>query len=529
MYGVLLLLIVGCERGAVPESGEADTHSPVLRRGNGGDPETLDPSVAEDVHAFSVLHDLYEGLVTVAADGSLIPGAASDWELSADKRRYTFHLRQDARWSNGKPVIADEFVASFRRTLSPDSTSSYAFLLNPILHAKSVANGERPVTELGIRALDTATLEIELTSPASYFPGILAMPIAFPLYGGEGFDPQQFSDPDQFVGNGPYLLKDRQPGSLIRLERSAEFRNAAEVSVRFVDYFPIENPDTELNMFRAGELDITASVPPAQIEDLRQRRPGELRISPGLALYYLAFDLTEPPMDDVALRQALSMAIDREALVQILGRGEQAAFGIVPSGVAGHEVARHPWQTASRLERQERAQALYAIAGYGEATPLRFTLMYDVGDVHETVALAVVSMWRDVLGAEVTLDKREWKYFLDTREKRAEWQVMRFAWFGDYNDASTFLDIFRSGSAQNLPGFGDRDYDDLLDRGGQAADPAIRAEIMNEAENLLLNAYPVIPLYFFVNKHLVSPAVRNYQDNILDVHLSQYIELTGPQ
>jgi len=516
--GLLLVVLSGC--------GESVEGEQILRRGNGGEPGTLDPARAEDVHAFNVLRDLYEGLVTEGADGSLVPGVARLWEVSDDGLLYTFQLRDDALWSDGSPVVAGDFIASLRRALSPDSRSPYEFLLYPILNARAVAGGEMPLAALGVRALGSKTLEIRLHSPTSYFPGILAMPIAFPLFQGQTLDTRQFSDPASFVGNGPYVLKERQIGSRIRLERNPRFREADTVNVRMVEYLAIEDPDAEYRMYRAGDLDITATIPPAQIASIQSTRPDEARISPSLALYYIALDLSEPPMSDMALRQALSMALDRDVLVDIIGRGEQPAYGVVPTGVSDYAGVRFDWQNKPQKERHQRARTLYARAGYGPTNPLRFTLMYDVGDIHETVALVVTSMWRDVLGADVTLDKREWKYFLDTRDNRAEWQAMRFAWFGDYNDASTFLEIFRSDSPQNLSGFRSPEYDKLLDTASRTLDSDTRSEYMNQAESHLLNESPIIPLYFFVSKHLVSPRVVNYRPNILDVHRSQYIELT---
>jgi len=521
---VLAFLPGGCERAA--ESGLArspEATGNVLRRGNGGAPQTLDPSLAEDVHAFNVLRDLYEGLVAESADGLLVPAVAERWDISNDGRRYTFYLRTDARWSNGTAVTADDFVASFRRTLAADSMAPYSFLFSPILNHAAVIHGKLPVTELGVHAIDARTLVIELESPASHFLAVLAMPIAYPLYAAEDFGERRFSDPDEFVGNGPYVLSELSPGRPVRLRRNGLYRNASEVGIQFVDYFPVTDPDTELNMYRAGELDITATVPPTKVEWLRNNRPGELRISPSLALYYLAFDLSEPPFDKRDLRKALSIAIDRRALVKLIGRGEQPAFGIVPEGVAGHSVARYDWQSAAAADRESLARQLYRDSGFSQASPLQVTFTYDAGDIHETIALAVAEMWRTVLGVEVKLDKREWKYFLATRNNRADWQVMRFAWFGDYNDASTFLNIFRSDSPQNLSGIQNPAYDRQLREASETIDAKKRASLMQRAEQALLDEYPIAPLYFFVSKHLVNPSIGNFEANVLDVHPSQFL------
>ena len=519
------MVFVGCD--SAPDSagvGTATGSSGVLRRGNGGDPQTLDPALAEDVHAFNVLIDLYEGLVAETADGSLVPGAAERWVISEDGLRYTFYIRSDARWSNGEPVTAGDFVAAFHRVVAPGSTSTYSFMLAPIKNFGPVTKGELPPEAFGINEVDSRTLTIDLASATPYLPGILAMPVAYPVYAGTPVADRRFRDPDRFVGNGPYVLREWTPGYRILLSRNPQFRSAPAVRIENVEYLPIENPSSEFNRYRAGELDVTASVPTEQIESLRRLQAGDLRIAPSLALYYLAFDLSEPPFDEPKLRQALSMAVDREAVIRVLGRGEQAAYGIVPPGVAGHEPARYTWADLSVPERSRLARTLYREAGYGVDKPLAFTLTYDVGDVHETVALAVAGMWRDVLGIDVTMDKKEWKYYLDIRSDRRAWQMMRFAWFGDYNDASTFTEIFRASNTQNLAAYADPDYDRLLDDASETVDARERAELMTKAEQRLLDGYPVIPLYFFVSKHLVSPAVTGFESNVLDRHPSRYMK-----
>ncbi len=244
-----------------------------------------------------------------------------------------------------------------------------------------------------------------------------------------------------------------------------------------------------------------------------------------MALYYLAFDLSEAPLDTRSLRQALTMAIDREQLVTLMGRGEQAAYGVVPPGVAAYESVAFHWQDLSKDDREQRAKDLYALAGYSPANPLNIDLVYDAGDIHERVALAVTAMWREVLGVETRLDKKEWKYFLDTRDQRGEWDVMRFAWFGDYNAASTFLDIFRAGNAQNLAGYQSARYDELLSAAASHNDVQAAASLMHDAEAQLIGDYPIAPLYFFVSKHLVRSHVLGFEGNVMDRHPSRYLKI----
>jgi ABC-type oligopeptide transport system substrate-binding subunit len=521
---IAMLTLHGCGFGSegVSESGgDADV---IVRRGNGGDPESLDPARAEGVHAFDVLGDLYEGLLTLDADGEIIPGVAESWTVSDDGLTYTFRLRDNARWSDGEPVTADQFATGMRRTLSPETASTYAFLLYPIDNAEAVAQGKEPPTALGVTAPDLSTLVIRLHTPAPYLPSLLTMPATFPFRDDGGVSRKRFSDPARFVGNGPFVLADWQPGSHIRLRRNPNYREADSVAIDEVLYLPVADPLTELTMYRAGELDITFAVPGSYLQQLRETHPGELLISPHLAVYYLAFDLSEAPFDDVLLRQALSMAIDREALVRVTGRGERPAYGLIPDGVNNYESARHGWMSLAREERLERARELYARAGYSAAEPLKVTLLYDAGDFHETIALAVSEMWRSNLGVDVRLDKREWKYLLSTRKNRDEWQVMRFAWTADFDHPASFADILRSTSPQNLPGYASERYDRLLAEAETTVDPDAQMRLYAAAEAAMLEDAPIAPLYFYVSKHMVSPAILGFESNAFDRHPSRYLD-----
>ena len=514
LAAIVLAALPACERKSVVEAG-LDPLPPavVLRRGNGGDPQTLDPARAEDVQAFTVLLDLYEGLVVADAIGDIIPGVAESWDVSSDGLTHTFHLRPGARWSNGEPVTANHFLTGFQRTMSPATNSVYAFLLESLLD---------------VSATDDATLVIELRSPTPYLLSVLAMPIAFPLWHDGEIDAGQFSEPGKFVGNGAYLLDEWLPGAHIRLRKNAEFHDSERVAIDFVEYYAVQDLLSELNMYRAGQLDITASVPGSHVNILRESHGGELQIAPSLALYYVAFDLSESPLDNAELRQALTMAIDREALVTAIGRGEQPAYGLVPDGVTGYQAARFGWQGLEAGQREQQARQLYAQAGYSRAEPLHLILMYDVGDIHEKIALAVSAMWREVLGVNVELDKREWKYFLETREHRADWQTMRFSWTGDYNHPSTFTGILQSASPQNLSGYASARYDELLSAAAAAIDADEQMRLLAQAERVMLDDNPIAPLYFYVSKHLVANSVAGFQQNVLDQHPSRFMTKTVP-
>lgn len=489
-----------------------DTETTVLRRGNGGEPSSLDPALAEDIHAFAILADLFEGLVTTDAAGQVAPGAAREWSVSDDGLEYRFVLRQDARWSNGDRVVAGDFVRAFRHVANPRTPSSYAFLLEAIAGFAAVKEGASDIDTLGVAALDDTTLQITLGRPTPYWLATLTMPIASPRH------PHGAA-----ISNGAYALEDREALSLIRLTRNPYFHATTSVSIDVVEYYPVVDEHAELNRFRAGELDITHAIPPNQLPALREVMPDAVRIAPMLGLYYLAFDLSEPPFDNPDLRQALSLAIDRSAISQVLGRGEVPAFAVTPPGVGGYEGIAYAWAGLEENERVELARAHYARAGYGGDRPLSMTLLYDAGGVHESIAVAITDMWRQALGVEVTLDKREWMHFLQAREDTAEWQAMRFSWFGDFDDPSTFLDIFRSDNEQNLPGYANPLYDRLLSRADGQQDREIRHSLLQQAEETLLADYPIAPLYFYVSKHLVADGIHGYQDNTLDRHPTRYI------
>ena len=525
---VLLVAAISAVHGCGPGSDDGPAGSPgsgtvVIHRGNGGDAQTLDPALAQDTHTFNVLTDLYEGLLATDAAGNIVNAAASSWEVSEDGLVYTFHLADNAKWSDGSPVTAGHFVTGMQRALSPATGSEYSFLLHPIRNAEEVASGDRPVDSLGVMAVDDKTLLIELGTRAPYFPSVLTMPIAYPHFGEFDVPHERFTDPEAFVGNGPFVLEEWHPGSHIRLRKSPTFREADQVAIDGVQFHAITAPVTELTMFQAEELDITSTVPGSHVKNLRETHATELQIAPSLALYYLAFDLSEAPFDNAMLRKALSMAVDRDKLVEVIGRGEQPAYGLVPDGVNNYEPARFDWAGLSSVERQAQARRYYKEAGYSAEQPLKLTLLYDAGDIHETIVLAVAGMWRDVLGIEVEFDKREWKYFLATRENRDDWQVMKFAWSGDYDHPGTFTDILRSTSPQNLSGYSSERYDRLLSDAEAVTDPQEQMRLYAMAEAEVLRDDPIVPLYFFVSKHLVAQGISGLETNVLDRHPSRYL------
>ena len=513
LLSIFLVALALASCGESSDKAGTDEALQSLVRGIGGDPGTLDPGLAEDVHAFSVLIDTFEGLVTEDAGGQLVPGVAESWGVSDNATTYTFHLREDARWSNGDPVVAADFVRALRRVADPESLSPYASLLAPILNFDQVAAGREPPDMLAVTAHSDKTLEIRLAAPASHFLAVLALPVAFPRH----------VSGDTGISNGAYAFADRVVGASIRSRKNPYYWNASTVFFDEIRYLPIVDPNAEYNMFRTGEIDVTHNIPDALVAAKLSDGPAEAHISASLSLYYLAFDMTGPPFDDARLRQSLSMAIDRNAIVKMLGRGDQPAFSIVPPGVSGYDSTTFSWAILPHEERQQAARHLYHQVGYTDENPLRITFIYDAGGVHERIALAVTAMWREVLGVEASIEKREWKYFLDTRELRDDWDVMRFAWVGDYNAPNTFLDILRSRDEQNLAAYSSPAFDDLMLEAAHQSDRQAAAELLRSAENIALDDNPIAPLYYFASKHMVKSSIGGFEENIVDRHASRFL------
>lgn len=507
-----LVLLPACTPEGPDAHGRQPAAQATLRRGNGGDPGSLDPALAEDLHAFHVLLDLYEGLLTVDADGAIVAGVAQSWSVSPDGLQYRFELRPNARWSNGERVTAAHFEHGFRHVLRQGSGSPNAHLLAPVLRYRA----EGP---------DRFVLELE--RPSAWLASVLTMPVAMPRLPGVHDNPAAFADPGRFVGNGPFVLEQWTPGGVLRLRRSETFHAADSVTIEAVDYLPVTDPVSEYHQFRAGGLEVTATIPPSEFSGIRAEHPAELQVSPGMGLYYLAFDTTEPPLDHLQWRRALSLAIDRERIVRLLGRGELVACGLVPPGVGSRVRATAEWCGRDAPQRERAAQAALAAAArdQGRLPMLRF--VYDSGDVHQKIALALRAMWQDVLGISVELRQLEWKAFLDQRGDRSTWDMMRFVWVGDYDDASTFTDLFASDGLHNLAGYSSARYDELLGLASRTADAAERMRLLAQAEQLLIDDHAIAPLYFMTNKHLVSTRVTGYRPNALDRHPSRYIDL-GP-
>lgn len=530
-----LIVVAACgqgggEAGSSPIGGESGTElaeRQVMHWGNGADPGTLDPHKARGVPSSNIGRDLFEGLISEAPNGDLIPGVAESWDISEDGTTYTFHLREDARWSNGDPVTADDFVYSLRRSVDPATLSEYSFILEPIRNAAAITAGEMPSEELGVRAIDDRTLEIDLRGPTPYFLGLLTHSASYPVHRAsvEEFG-DRYTRPGNLVSNGAYQLAEAVVQSHVRLERNLHYWNNASTTIDEVYHHATEDVPAELKRYRADELDVTNTVPKGQLPWIRQNLPDELVIAPYLGSYYFGFNLTKPPFkDNLPLRRALALAIDRDIITkQITNAGEIPAYGWVPP-VQNYESQQMPEAEWSQQERETEARRLYLEAGYSPENPLRVELMYNTQDDHRRIAVAVASMWRRVLGVETEIINQEWKVFLDTRTQLEDTQVFRAGWIGDYNDAYTFAELALSTSGLNDFGYASEEYDTLVRKAAVELDVDKRAEYLQEAERVLLDDMPLIPLYFYVTSKMVKPWVVGYEPNIMDHYRTQDVKI----
>ena len=514
--------------------GEMDTGTTAntLQRGLPSDPETLDHHKARSVQAAEVLRDLGEGLAAYTPTGELVPAAAERWDISGDGLTYTFYLRDGLRWSNGDALTADHFVAGMRRLVSPATAAFYAQMLIDIENADGIVSGDFPVSMLGVEAPDERTVVLRLVQPTPYLVSLLTHPSTFPVHPGSIAEHGDgFARPGKLVSNGAYMLDAWVPGSIVALKRNEHYWNNDATAVDAVNYHVIVQNNAELNRYRAGELHTTSTVPPDSFAQVKEEYGDELRVAPYLAVYYYGYNMTKPLLrDNPALRQALSMAIDRELLAKnILGRGEAPAYSWVPPGVNDYEPTNVGFATLAREEREQLARMRYKEAGYEKDNPLQIEVRYNTNDTNKKVAVAIQAMWREVLGVEATLINEEFQVLLTNMREAEVTQVFRSSWIGDYNDAHTFLSILQGGNAANMPRYSSAEYDGLMEKAAQQADPERRRLYLEEAERVMLSDHPVIPLYFFVSKHLVSPDVEGWGDNVLDYHYSQHLSLKAAE
>jgi oligopeptide transport system substrate-binding protein len=483
-----------------------------LVRGNGSEVASIDPHKTEGVPESNVIRDLLEGLVNQDADGNVIPGVAESWETK-DNQTFLFHLRKDAKWSDGSPVTADDFVFSFERAVDPATASPYSwyFEMTTMVNAADIIAGKKAKETLGVKALDANTLEITLETPVPYFVKMMGHTTVKPVnrkaieqWG------DQWTKPEHFVGNGAFTPAKWVVNERLELKRNPYYWDNAHTVLDKVTYLPIENQVAEMNRFLSGEIDMTYETPIEHFKNLKKEHPEAVTVVGNLCSYYYGFNTAKKPFDDVRIRKALSYAIDRDVVSNaIMGQGEKPAFFLTPEITAGFHPDMPAYGKLTQKERVAEAKKLLAEAGYDKSHPLSFTLLYNTSENHKKVATAIQSMWKQALGVTITLENQEWKTFLDTR-RLGNFDVTRAGWCGDYNEASSFLSLMQSNNSSNDSKYFNKEYDTTMEKAMAAKDDTERSGYYTEAEKLLARDMPIAPIFQYVKSRLVSPHVGGF-------------------
>ncbi len=520
-------MVGGCRKALTPvERGSRDQ---ILELGNGAEPSDLDPQIITSTPDAQIVRALEEGLTWLdPADLHPVPGAAERWDISPDGTVYTFHLRPAARWSDGAPVTAQDFLYAFRRILSPALGAEYAYMLHGMVNAEEFNAGRlTDFSQVGCRAVDPLTLQITLRFPVAYFLSLLSHQSWFPVrqaviekYGRMDQRGTPWTRPGHLVGNGPFQLQEWRTSEVIKVVRNPYYWDAAHVRLNGINFHPVDNVQVEERMFRAGQLHVTGTVPSEKIVPYRRDHPDLIRTPPFFTTYFYRFNTLKPPLNDPRVRRALAMSIDRRGIVEHVTRGGQTpAFGLVPPGLPGYA------PTPCFHEDVDAARKLLAEAGYpGGVNFPPLQIVFNSNDVHQSVAVAIQGMWQQNLGVHADIQNMEFKVLVsDMREMN--YQIARYAWTGDYPDPNSFMTLMTRDGGNNQTGWGDPEYDRLVEQAARTAEPAARMEVFHRAEARLMDQMPILPIYFYTHPYLIQPGVEGWPSNLLDYHPYQQVWL----
>ena len=506
----LCLALVGPSMATDMPAGTQFHATQTMIRSNGSEPESMDPAVAETVPANQILRDLFEGLTATDTTGKTVPGVAESWKQT-NPTTWVFKLRTTAKFSNGVPITADDFVYGIRRFVDPKTASPYAttfgvFLLNGL----DVAMGKKPTSEVGVKALDKYTLEIRTVDPIAFLPELVANTQLGPVHKAtiEKFG-KDWVKPGNSVGNGAYILKDWQVNNRIVVEKNPQYWDAANVRLTKVTYLPIEDQFADIKLWESGETDYVYQMPPGVFDKYKAKYPKELKNQSNIGLRYYDFQ-TKTTFKDVRVRKALSMVLDRDILSKrITADGQAPAYSLIVAGVQGADPTPYEWATWPMDKRVAEAKKLLVEAGVKPGT--KYTLAYNVSDYHKKMAIFAASEWKTKLGIILETEAMEFKVLAKKRHD-GDYQIGRQGWLADYNDATSFLALVRCDSDQNTNFYCDREAEAIIQKGMQSADPIKRKELLTQASKKIMEGYPIIPLLQYSLPRLIKPYVGGYSE-----------------
>jgi oligopeptide transport system substrate-binding protein len=501
----------------------------IYHRGNSADPETLDLHKTSTNYEAHILRDLYEGLVIHDAAGKIIPGVATSWTIDEAGRTYTFKLRSDAKWSNNDPVKASDFVYSFRRITNPATGAKYAKILYPLANAEAINKGTEPdIEKLGVVAVDDTTLVLTLANPAPYMLELLTHQTTLPVHPATSDKfPNDFTRPENWVSNGAYILREWTPGSHIKLTKNLRFHDAKNVAIETVMFYPTKDTAAAMRRFEAGELHSNDDIPADQVTALKVKFGDQVKLSPFLGTYYLAVNTAKAPFSDVRVRQALSMAIDREFIAeQIWNNTMLPGYTFVPPGIGNYGAPAYPdYQTLAPIEREDRGKALLKAAGFGGGKPLKVELRYNMTDNNKATVIAIADQWKQI-GVETAFVNTDAKTHFAHLRDGGDFDVARAGWIGDYSDPQNFLFLLESDNGGfNYAKYKNAEYDNLMKQAARELDLTKRATVLLSAEKLFTRDLPFIPVLYYGSKNMVSSKLVGWQANLRDAHASRFLSI----
>ena len=530
ILSITLIFLIGCSENISPV--DSGLEQQIYHHGNGSEPQGIDPHIVTGVPEHHILISLCEGLTIpnpnpTGSDG-YIPGTAESWTVSDDGKEYIFKLNKNAKWSNGDPVTADDFVWSWKRILTASLGSQYPDMLYYLVGAYEYHNGEIDnFDEVGVKALDSQTLKVNLKNPTPFFIGLLSHYSTWPVHKetvlkhGDIDDRNgEWTRPGNFVCNGPFQLKTWELNNRIVVEKNPHYYDASMVRLNEIHYYPVSNVMTEDRMFRAGQLHLTSSMPTQKCPIYIEEKNPNLKIDPYMGTYFYRINTENETLSDVRVRKALAYSIDRQLLVdKVTQCGQIPAYSFTPPGSNGYQPSTEiPYDPVL-------AKQLLAEAGYSSDKPFpKLEILFNTNEGHRKVALAIQQMWQNELGIEVELVNQDWKVYL-SREMVGDFQISRAGWIGDYEDPNTFLDLMRPNRGNNKTGWENMDFDALVEEANTINNQDKRYELLNEAEKILIDNMPIIPLYTYVRSYQLSPDVKGYNPHILDHHHPKFIYL----
>ncbi len=506
---------------------------PTLNVDMGADVATLDPQMVEDVQSARVVYDLFEGLTSQDQHNQSVPGLAEKWEISPDGKTYTFHLRPNLKFSDGSPLTAADVVYSYQRLADPKTGSPYNFLVSNLVNGQAILDGKLPASQLGVKAVNDSTVQINLANPDPSFLSIAAQPdLTVVSQANINKFGAAWTEPKNMVSSGAYKLDERVVQGYILVSKNPYYYDANQVAIAQVKFFPIVDANASLNQYKTGSIDMTYLLPIDQYKTIKAQMPDQEHTVLWEGDEYYDFNMTSPKFkDNIKLRQALSMAVDRQALVKdVLGQDQKPLYAYATSTIEGGKFAGldYEWASWPRDKQIAEARRLFKEAGYGPSHPLQINISYNTKDLNKKTSLALASMWQQVFGPEsiqVTSNNQEWKIFIQARHT-GNYDIARDGWIADYDSVDSYTTLYLCHGTENNAHSCTQGYDDLLKQAQNTNDPALRVKLIRQALTLAMNNYSMIPLYQHTYFRLVSPRVKNYdiEDNHLDHVISKWFK-----